>query len=72
MPIIFFRVAQNLLVLTTSAGLILVAFEICSAISSSSLYQTHCKTPPISPRAYDVTAENTSRPASAARLGFYK
>ena len=59
---------------TTSAGLVLVALAYFSAFCVFPLAVftrpiTELKTPPMSPRAYEVTAESTPWPASAARLG---
>jgi hypothetical protein len=58
---------------TTSAGLVLVAFDIFSAfwvlVAVLTNPMADLKTPPISPRAYEVTAESSPWPASAARLG---
>ena len=59
---------------TASAGLVFVALDIFSAfwvlpVAVLTIPMADLKTPPISPRAYEVTAERSPWPASAARLG---
>jgi len=58
----------------TSAGLVLVALVNLSAfwvlpVAVLTMPMADLKTPPISPRAYEDTAERRPWPASAARLG---
>lgn len=59
---------------TTSAGLVLVAFVILSAfcvlpVAVLTRPIADLKTPLMSPRAYEVTADKRPCPASAAKLG---
>ena len=60
--------------LTTSAGLVFVARAYFSAFcvlppAVLTRPRADLRTPPMSPRAYDVTADSKPCPASAARLG---